>query len=97
MNKVVFMAMIAVWLKIDDDRIVPALQDARDKLDAADGELLLEFSTVRRVDPPALRAMEELAVAADGKMVKIVLRGVNIDVYKTLKLMKLAARFSFVE
>lgn len=91
------MAMIAVWLKIDEDRVLPALQDAREKLDVADGELLLDFSTVRRVDPLILRAMEDLAVAADGKMVKIVLRGVNIDVYKALKLMKLAVRFSFVE
>ncbi len=90
------MAMIAVWLKIDEDRVLPALQDARDKLDAADGELLLDFSTVRRVHPPALHAMEELAVAADGKMIKIVLRGVSVDVYKALKLMKLASRFSFV-
>ncbi len=90
------MAMIAVWLKIDEDRVIPALQDARDKLDTADGELLLDFSTVRRVDPSALRAMEELAFTADGKMVKIVLRGVNIDVYKALKLVNLAARFSFV-
>ncbi len=90
------MAMIAVWLKIDEDRVLPALQDARDKLDTADGELLLDFSTVRRVDPQILRAMDDLAVAADGKMVKIVLRGVNVDVYKALKLMKLASRFSFV-
>ncbi len=90
------MAMIAVWLKIDEDHVVPALQDAGEKLEAADGELLLDFSTVRRVHPPALHAMEELAIAADGKMVKIVLRGVNIDVYKALKLMKLATRFSFV-
>ena len=33
---------------------------------------------------------------ADAKTVKVVLRGVNVDVYKVLKLVKLTPRFSFV-
>ena len=33
---------------------------------------------------------------ADEKGVKVVLRGVNVDVYKVLKLVKLASRFSFL-
>jgi hypothetical protein len=37
-----------------------------------------------------------LAGKADGKSVKVVLGGVNVSVYKTLKLMKLAPRFSFL-
>jgi len=40
--------------------------------------------------------MESLAGRADEKAVKVVLRGVNVDIYKVLKLMKLAPRFSFV-
>ena len=40
--------------------------------------------------------MEELARLADEKAVKIVLRGVNVDVYKVLKLVKLSPRFNFV-
>jgi hypothetical protein len=40
--------------------------------------------------------MEEFARIADDKAVRIVLRGVNVDVYKVLKLVKLAHRFSFV-
>ena len=39
--------------------------------------------------------METLADSADEKAVKVVLRGVNIDIYKVLKLAKLASRFSF--
>ena len=92
----VSMATIAVWLKIDEEQVVPALQEARQKLDGADGELLLDFSSVRRVDPGAIRAMEELADLADGKAVKVSLHGVNVNVYKVLKLVKLASRFSFV-
>jgi hypothetical protein len=40
--------------------------------------------------------MEDLANAADEKSVKISLQGVNVDVYKVLKLARVTARFSFV-
>ena len=90
------MAMTAVFLNIDDQRVVPALQEAGEKLDGAQGETVLDFSSVRRIDSSALRALEEFARLADEKAVKVVLRGVNVDVYKVLKLMKLTRRFSFV-
>jgi anti-anti-sigma regulatory factor len=90
------MAMIAVWLKIDGENLVPALQEARDKLDSAEGELVLDFSSVRQIDPKALRAMEEFAGLADDKSVKVSLRGVNVDVYKVLKLVRLAQRFNYL-
>jgi anti-anti-sigma regulatory factor len=90
------MAMNAVWLNIDGERIVHALQEACEKLDTAEGELALDFSSVRRIDTTALSAMETLARMADEKKVKVVLRGVKIDVYKVLKLVKLESRFSFL-
>jgi len=90
------MATIAVMFKVDGEDVVPALQQAGEGLDKANGHMVLDFSTVRRVDPAALFAMEELAGIADGKCVKLALRGVNIDVYKVLKLAKLAPRFSFL-
>jgi anti-anti-sigma regulatory factor len=90
------MAMIAVWLKVDEDRFVQALQEASETLDSAGGEVLLDFSSVRRIGPSALRVMEEFVGNADGKGVKVVLRGVNVDVYRVFKLVKLASRFSFV-
>jgi anti-anti-sigma regulatory factor len=90
------MATNAVWLKIDEERLIPALQDAREKLDGADGKVVLDFSSVRRIDAGALAAMEKLAGTADEKAVKVVLRGVNVDVYKVLKLVKLSPRFSFL-
>jgi len=90
------MAMIAVWLKIDEESVVHALQEAGEKLDTVDGEVTLDFSSVRRIDPSALRAMEVFAGLAEGKGVKVVLRGVNVGIYKVLKLVKLTSRFSFV-
>jgi anti-anti-sigma regulatory factor len=90
------MATIAVWLKIDEERIVEALHEAGETLDTAGGEVLLDFSSMRRIGPSALRVMEEFVGIADGKGVKVVLRGVNVDVYRVFKLVKLASRFSFV-
>ena len=88
--------MIAVWMSIDEERLVPALQAAGEKLERTTGEAALDFSSVRRLDASALRALEDLARIADEKAVKVVLRGVNVDVYKVLTLVKLTSRFSFV-
>jgi anti-anti-sigma regulatory factor len=71
------------------------LQEALAKLDSAGGELILDFSSVRRIGTGAIGSMERLAVAAEDKAVKVALRGVNIDVYKVLKLVNLTPRFSF--
>jgi len=90
------MTMIPVGLEFDGEPVVHALQEAREKLDSAEGDVFLDFSCVRRIDPSTLREMEELASIADDKAVKVVLRGVNVDIYKVLKLMKLAPRFSFL-
>ncbi len=88
--------MIAVWMKIESDRIADSLREAREKLDTAGGEVVLDFSSVRRIDAPAIKALQEFAAAAEEKSVKVALRAVNADVYKVLKLVRLAARFSFV-
>ena len=90
------MAMIAVWRKIEEERIVQALREAGEKLGSIEGEVALDLSSVRRIDPSALQALEEFAGIADDKGVKVVLRGVNVGVYKVLKLVKLVSRFSFV-
>jgi len=89
------MAKNDVWLKINGEGVVQTLQRALEQLEKAEGEVHLDFSSVLRVDPSALRAMESLAGAVNGDT-KVVLRGVSVDVYKVLKLMKLAPRFSFL-
>ncbi len=88
--------MIAMWIKIDEERVVQGLQEAGEKLDSAEGEVVADFSSVRRIDSSAIRALEEFAGTADDKGVKVVLRGVNVDVYRVLKLVKLGSRLSFV-
>jgi len=90
------MAVIAVLIKVDEERVVEGLQEAGEKLDSAEGEVVVDFSSVGRIDPSAIRVLEGFADAADDKGVKVVLRGVNVDVYKVLKLVKLGSRLSFV-
>jgi anti-anti-sigma regulatory factor len=90
------MPTIAVFHNVDGERVVQDLQEARAKLDIADSEVVLDFSCVHRIDPGALRAMETLATAADAKSVTIALRGVNVEIYKVLKLARLTPRFSFL-
>ena len=87
--------MMNVCLEIDEKHVVVALQESCDKLDAAVGDVMLDFSAVPRIDPSGLKAMEALAGAADDKGIKVVLRGVNVDIYKVLKLAMLSSRFAF--
>ncbi len=90
------MTMIPVGLDFNGESVSHAFREARAKLESNEGDLCLDFSSVRRIDPSALREMEELASIADDKAVKVMLRGVNVDIYKVLKLMRLAPRFSFL-
>lgn len=90
------MTTIAEFLKIDDCSVTESLKGATRELDGTVQELALDFSSVRRIDSGGLRALEELAHKAEEKKVKVILRGVNVDLYKTFKLIKLASRFSFV-
>jgi anti-anti-sigma regulatory factor len=89
------MATKAGWIKVDGEHVVPDLQDAGEKLGRAGGEMVLDFSSVRRIDAGALREMEKLAAIADEKAVKVELQGVTVGVYKVLKLVRLAPRFTF--
>lgn len=89
------MTASAVSLHMDPAHLVQSLQEAIAQLDHAGGEVVLDFSSVQRIDPSALEAMENLAGMAEGKARRLVLQDVNVAVYKVLKLAKLASRFSF--
>jgi anti-anti-sigma regulatory factor len=87
----------AVCIQVDPDCMVQTLQhEAVETLDRAGGELVLDFSSVLKIDAGAAGALEELAGLADRSSVKVALRGVNIGIYRALKLLKLAQRFSFL-
>ena len=82
-------------LKLDERQVVPALQDAGKKLQSTKSDLVVDFSAVRRLDSNADLAIEELAREADSNGINVAFRGIHVDVYKVLKLVKLASHFSF--
>ena len=86
----------AVWLRVAPERMLGVLkQDAFERLETAQ-DLVLDFSSVSRVDAGSLKALEELADRARDRSAQIALLGVNLDIYKVLKLVKLTPRFSFL-
>ena len=74
----------------------PLVRHALEALGTAQKELELDFSAVCRLDTAALRELEQLAAQARDRSVTVVLHGVNPDMYKVLKLVALAPRFSFL-
>jgi len=81
---------------IHDQTLAAAVELAVEKLTSGQRETLIDFSFVHRIDASALRALEGLARLADEKSVTVTLKGVSVDVYKVLKLVRLTRRFSFV-
>lgn len=88
---------IAVMRKLEDASVAEELQETCATLPDANGEILLDFSSVHRLDTRGLAALEALAAAAHAKAATIVLRGVSAEIYKVLTLLHLTAPFSFVD
>jgi anti-anti-sigma regulatory factor len=72
------------------------IREAVEKVNRGESEVVLDFSSMLRVDADVVGAMEELAGLAEGKPVKVVLRAVNTDIYRVLKQLKLTHGFTFV-
>lgn len=89
------MASKAVSVHKDNESVLAVLQDALKSLDRAEGEVVVDFSSVHRVDPAVLSTIEELVNKTEQKKLKLVLRGVDVDVYKVLKLVRLTPRLTF--
>ena len=81
---VVRMTTNAVWI-----------QDAVQKINGGEQEVMLDFTDVTRIDGNVVRALEELAGVAEERSVKVILRSVNVDIYRVLKQLKLTERFTF--
>ncbi len=82
------------YVEVEGGNAAAVLQGAREKLESGE-DLTLDFSAVARLDPTAIRGLEALAQIAGEKTAKVTLRGVKVEVYKVLKLARLASRFSF--
>jgi len=90
------MAIVAEWVKIDSARMLESLATAQTKLDAGESEVVLDFSSVERLDAAALNQLSELGALSSKKSARLALRGVNIGVYRVLKTSKIADEFIFL-
>ncbi len=87
---------IAMLRKVDKESVPSILQAIEKSLDHTQSEVVIDFSSVSRLDGIAVRSVAEFASKAEANSVKVILRGVKVDVYKVLVLTKLSSRFSFV-
>ena len=86
----------AALLSIDEQNLTSSLEKAGTSLDSEHQQLDLDFSSVPRLDCKGLRALQAFSHRAHEKRIAVALHGVNVDIYKTLKLARLAKSFSFV-
>jgi anti-anti-sigma regulatory factor len=90
------MSTVPVFLKIDADRVRDSLQGAIGRMQSTENEAVLDFSSVRRIDASDLEMMQELANMAEARGVKLAVCGVNVKIYKVLKLARISPRLGFV-
>ena len=90
------MTTVADWITIDAETAAASLRRIAEVGPNKDAQLRLDLSQVKRIDEPTLTALGALAFDAESLHSQIVLRGVNADIYKVMKLMNVAQRFQFV-
>ena len=84
----------AEWIRIAAERVAAGIEEAA-KVRAAQGEVVLDFAAVPRIDAQGVAALEQLAALAAEKPPTVVLHAVRSDIYKVLKLLRLADAFAF--
>ncbi|HUN88968.1 MAG TPA: STAS domain-containing protein [Terriglobales bacterium] len=91
------MAIVAEWLKMDNDHLLETLESARAKLISGECELVLDFSSVKQLDSAALNRVCELAASASEKKARVGLKSVNVAIYRVLKTAQIASSFIFLD
>lgn len=90
------MATSAVWIKADDATFAQKVTQLCAELADTNGEVVIDLSSVRRIGTDELKAVEQLAKKARENDKKLTLRGVNVGVYKVLKVAKVTTHFCFL-
>ncbi|HSU66740.1 MAG TPA: STAS domain-containing protein [Tepidisphaeraceae bacterium] len=90
------MSTSAIPLKMTPEHLVELLRgEALEQVRRGQPGAVLDFSGVTRIDAGAIKGLEDLARLAEESNVPLQLRGVGIEVYRVLKLLKLAEKLSF--
>jgi anti-anti-sigma regulatory factor len=81
---------------VNGERVAEALKAVCSGLPTDGSDVLLDFFLVHTLDPAAIEALEHLAGTAELMKVKVILRGVNVEMYKVMKLSDLTGKFLFI-
>lgn len=81
---------------VNGERVAETLKAVCGGLPSNSSDVLLDFFLVQSLDPMAIKELEDLAEAAKLASVKVILRGVNVEIYKVLKLSDLTDKFLFI-
>jgi anti-anti-sigma regulatory factor len=91
------MSTISTPHEAETGDLMESLRQAQSRLSSADEDVALDLSSVRRIGPGVLKHLQGLARMSESTKTRVTLRGVSVDVYKVLKLMRLSSHFSFVD
>lgn len=81
---------------VNGERVAETLKELCGCLSPNGSDMLLDFFLVQSIDPAAIEGLEQLAEAAKLASVKVILRGVNVEIYKVMKLSDLTDKFLFI-
>lgn len=82
---------------VNGHHVAETLKEVRGGLAANGGEVLLDFFFVQTLDPAGIEGLEQLSATAQLLKAKVILRGVNVELYKVLKLSELTDKFLFID
>ena len=89
--------MESTLIRVDGRNAAHSLVEALKALPDTEGaDVVLDLSSVARVDTVAVSALGDLATAAAERKLQLTLHGVTVDVYRVLTLTGLAAKFRFM-
>ena len=74
----------------------PWQNEAVEQVNRSEEQVVLDFSAVERIDVSMAAALGRLADHAGQRSATVALRGINVGVYKVLRLLRLASKFSYV-
>jgi anti-anti-sigma regulatory factor len=77
------------WVGVDPQDPAATVRE----IGRGDSGILLDFSQVSRIDAAGVRAMEDLAGRAAGK---VTVQGMRFEVYRVFKHLGLTGKFSFL-
>ena len=90
------MGTVAMLVNLEDGTLAAALEEVSGRLENGGRHLVLDFSSVERLSTAEVHAIDEFTRTADEKGVKVIIRGLDVELYRALKLAKLPVRLSLI-